>query len=172
MSASPVIGSAVTESPDPARQLLRHTVATVAYRAGKALGSAPERFGTFHIGDQTRTPAQIVAHMGDLLDWALSIAQGKQTWHDSTPLPWNAEVDRFFAALQKFDDYLASAEPLSGSAEGLFQGPVADALSHVGQIAMLRRLAGSPILGENYFKADIAAGRVGLDQAAPRREFK
>ena len=170
MSASPVTGS--TASPDPARQLLRHTLATVAYRGGKALRGAPDHFGTFHIGDKTRTPAQILAHMGDLFDWALSIAQGEQAWHDSTPLPWNAEVDRFFSALEKFDDYLASAEPLNGSAEGLFQGPVADALNHIGQIAMLRRLAGSPILGENYFKAGIAAGRVGLDQSAPRREFE
>jgi hypothetical protein len=151
---------------------LRHTLATVAYRGGKALRGAPDGFATFHIGDKTRTPAQIIAHMGDLFDWALSIAQGKQAWHDSAPLSWNAEVDRFFAAIQKFDDYIASSEPLHGSAEGLFQGPVADALNHIGQIAMLRRLAGSPILGENYFKAEIVAGRVGSDQSAPRREFE
>jgi hypothetical protein len=162
----------MTASPDPARQLLRHTVATVAYRGGKALRGAPDSFASFHIGDKTRTPAQILAHMGDLFDWALSIALGKQTWHDSTPLPWNAEVERFFAALKKFDDYLASSEPLDVPAEGLFQGPVADALNHIGQIAMLRRLAGCPIMGENYFKADIAAGRVGPDQSAPRREFE
>ncbi|HEY6946420.1 MAG TPA: hypothetical protein VI431_14875 [Candidatus Acidoferrum sp.] len=166
MSASPAAAS-----PDPARQLLRHTLATVAYRGGKALRGAPDSFATFHIGDKTRTPAKILAHMGDLFDWALSIAHGKQAWKDSAPLPWNAEVERFFAAIQKFDDYLASSEPLHGSAEGLFQGPVADALHHVGQLAMLRRLAGSPILGENYFQADIVAGRVGLEQSAPRREF-
>ena len=166
-AASPVIAS-----PDPTRQLLRHTLATVAYRAGKALRGAPDHFATFHIGDKTRTPAQILAHMGDVFDWALSIAQGKQAWHDSAPLPWNAEIERFFAAIKTFDDYLASSEPLLGSAEGLFQGPVADAFNHIGQIAMLRRLAGSPILGENYFKADIAAGRVGLEQTAPRREFE
>ena len=162
----------MTPSTDPARQLLRHTVATVAYRGGKALRGAPDHFASFHIGDKTRTPAQILAHLGDLFDWALSIAQGQQTWHHSTPLPWNAELDRFHAAIKKFDDYLASAEPLHGSAEALFQGPVADALNHIGQIAMLRRLANSPILGENYFKADIAAGRVGPQQSAPRREFE
>jgi hypothetical protein len=170
MSASPATGS--TASLDPARQLLRHTLATVAYRGGKALRGAPDHFATFHIGDKTRTPAQILAHMGDLFDWALSIAQGKEAWRNSAPLPWNAEVDRFFATLEKFDDYLASPAPLYGSAEGLFQGPVADALNHIGQIAMLRRLAGAPILGENYFKAGIAAGRVGPDQAAPHREFE
>ena len=170
MSASPAKGS--TASLDPARQLLRHTLATVAYRGGKALRGAPAHFATFHIGDKTRTPAQILAHMGDLFDWALSIAQGKEAWRNTAPLPWNAEVDRFFATLEKFDDYLASPAPLYGSAEGLFQGPVADALNHIGQIAMLRRLAGAPILGENYFKAGIAAGRVGLDQAVPHREFE
>jgi hypothetical protein len=162
----------MTETPDPARQLLRHTIATVAYRACKALRGAPDHFASFHIADKTRTPAQILAHMGDLFDWALSIAQGNQTWHASTPLPWNTEMDRFYTAIKKFDDYLASTEPLHCAAEGLFQGPIADALNHIGQIAMLRRLAGSPILGENYFKAEIVAGRVGLEQSAPRREFE
>ncbi len=162
----------MNQSSDPARQLLRHTVATVAYRAGKALRGAPDHFASFHIGDKTRTPAQILAHLSDLFDWALSIAQGQQTWHASTPLPWSAEIERFFAVVKKFDDFLASGQPLDGSLEGLFQGPVADALNHIGQLTMLRRLAGSPIKGENYFKADIAAGRVGLDQPAPRREFE
>jgi hypothetical protein len=162
----------MTTSSDPARQLLRHTVATVAYRGGKALRDAPDHFGSFHIGDKTRTPAQILAHMGDLFDWASSIAEGKQTWHDSTPLPWNAEVERFFAAVKKFDDLLAVDKSLHASAECLYQGPVADALTHVGQIAMLRRLAGSPIKGENFFKAEIAAGHVGLEQHAPHREFE
>jgi hypothetical protein len=156
---------------DPARQLLRHTVATVAYRGGKALRAAPETFAKFTIGDSPRTPANILAHMGDLFDWAHSIACGEAAWHDSQPLAWNAEVARFFTSLKKLDDYLASSEPLRSSAEGLFQGPIADALTHVGQIAMLRRLAGCPIKGENYFKAEIAAGRVGFEQAAPGREF-
>src|SRR4029077_7620704 len=111
----------MTTSSDPARELLRHSVATIAYRGGKALRGAPDHFGSFHIGDKTRTPAQILAHMGDLFDWALSIAQGKQTWHDSTPLAWNAEIERFFATVKKFDDHLAGAELLHGSAEGLFQ---------------------------------------------------
>lgn len=162
----------MSTTPDPDRQLLRHTVSTVAYRAGKALRGSPDHFASFHIGDKTRTPAQILAHMGDLFDWALSIAQGQQTWHDSVSLPWNAEIDRFYSAVKKFDDCLASAEPLDGALGSLFQGPIADALTHIGQIAMLRRLAGSPILGENYFKADIVAGRVGQEQSVPRREFE
>jgi hypothetical protein len=156
---------------DPGRQLLRHTLATLAYRAGKTLRDAPESFAAFSTGEKGRTPAHILAHMGDLFDWALSIAHGKQAWHDSAPLPWPQEVARFFRTLQAFDDYLAAGAPLSASPEKLFQGPVADALTHTGQIAILRRMAGCPIRGENYYRAEIVAGHVGLDQTAPVREF-
>lgn len=156
---------------DPARQLLRHTIATVAYRSAKTLRAAPESYATFAQTPTCRTPAQILAHMGDLFDWAHSMASGAPAWRDSQPLPWDAEVARFFATLKKFDDYLASPGPLHSPAEGLFQGPIADALTHVGQLAMLRRLAGAKLKGENYFKAEIVTGRVGADQSAPRREF-
>jgi hypothetical protein len=80
-------------------------------------------------------------------------------------------VERFFAALKKFDDYLASNEPVHATPEKLLQGPIADALTHVGQIAMLRRMGGGPIKGESYYAADIAMGRVGAEQAKPKREF-
>jgi len=156
---------------DDTRPFLRHTLATVAYRGGKALRGAPPSFASFKAGPSSRTPAEILAHTGDLFDWALSIAQGKQTWKDSAPLSWDAEVARFFAALQRFDQFLASDAPLADTAERLFQGPIADALTHVGQLAMLRRLADAPIKGENYHKAEIVAGRVGAEQSAPRREF-
>lgn len=159
------------DSQDGSRQMLRYTVATLAYRAGKALRGAPESFGDYGTGAKGRTPGRIVAHMGDLFDWALSIAKGKQAWHDSTPLPWAQEVERFFKTLKAFDDYLASDLPLGAPAEKLFQGPVADALTHTGQVNMLRRMAGCPIRGENYFRAEIAAGRVGQEQAAPSQEF-
>ena len=154
-----------------ARELLRHCLATTAYRAGKALRDAPESFGDYKADETSRTPVQIVAHMGDLFDWALSISKGKEVWHESKPLPWAQEVARFFDTLKKLDDYLCGQEQLHVSPEKLFQGPVADAVNHVGQLAMLRRMAGNPIKGENYFKAEIASGRVGLDQAAPKREF-
>jgi hypothetical protein len=150
---------------------LRHTVATLAYRGGKAVRNAPAGFAEFRACPSGRTPAQILAHLGDLLDWGLSIAQGKQRWNSSQPLPWDKETDRFFAALKRFDDYLVSAESLHASAEKLFQGPVADALTHVGQIAMLRRMAGGPMKGESYFVADIVSGRVGPEQTPPKGEF-
>jgi hypothetical protein len=156
---------------NPKRELLRHAVATIAYRGGKAVRGAPETFHTFKAGDGTRTPARILAHVGDLFDWGLSIASGHRAWHDSTPLEWDREVSRFFEALARFDAYLASDAPMACSAEQIFQGPLADALTHVGQIAMLRRLAGAAMKGESYFEADIVAGRVGAEQAAPRRQF-
>lgn len=150
---------------------MRHTLATLAYRGGKAVRHAPEGFAEFQAGEGVRTPGQILAHLGDLFDWALSIAMGQQKWHDSKPLPWEREVERFFTALKKFDDFLASSEPAQVPLEKLFQGPVADALSHIGQIAILRRIARAPIKGENYYVAEIEAGRVGADQAKPKREF-
>jgi hypothetical protein len=156
---------------DGKRELLRHTVATVAYRGGKTLRDAPEGFASFRVGESTRTPAEVLAHVGDLFEWALSLAEGAQRWHDSTPRTWEGEVDRFFETLGRFDAYLASEAPLAYPAEQLFQGPVADALTHVGQLAMLRRLAGARVRGENYFKADIVVGRVGPEQGAARREF-
>ena len=153
------------------RALLRHTLATVAYRGSKALHDAPESFAEYGSGSGGRTPAQILAHLGDLYDWALSLVAGKQIWKDSQPLPWDKEVERFFSSLKKFDEYLASDAELHESPGALFQGPIADSLTHVGQIAMLRRMAGCKIKGENYHKAEIVAGRVGAEQAAPRREF-
>ncbi len=141
---------------------LRHTLATLAYRAGKALGGAPSDFASFRADDTSRTPVEILAHMGDLFDWALSIANGCQAWHDSAPLPWDQEVARFFAALAAFDQRVAEA-PLPPSMERLFQGPIADALTHVGQLAMLRRMAGCAVRGENFYVADIAIGRVGFE---------
>jgi hypothetical protein len=165
-------GSAKVAGVTTSREMLRHAVATVAYRGGKALRGAPERFATFEAGEKTRTPGQLLAHLGDLFDWALSMAKGKQEWHDSpVAASWEAGTQRFFAALEAFDAYLASSEPLHAPVERLLQGPIADSLTHVGQIVILRRLAGAPIRSENYFKAEIKAGCVGAEQKAPSREF-
>ena len=155
---------------DEKRSLLRHTIASLAYRAARALEDAPEGFAEFT--GAARQPVQILAHMGDLFDWALSAAQGKERWHTSKPHSWVTEKQRFFAALHAFDTFLASHEPLYASAEALFQGPIADALTHVGQLAMMRRLAGAPICGENYYVADIKAGQAGSEQPAAVQPFR
>jgi hypothetical protein len=160
-----------TSGSSPELDLLRHTLATLAYRGGKTVRDAPESFAGFRLGPTSRTPAEILAHVGDLMDWALSIVDGRQAWHDSPPLPWREEVARFFAALAALDARRAAGAPLAAPPARLFQGPIADALTHVGQLAMLRRVAGSPVRGENYFRAEIVRGRVGPEQSAPRREL-
>jgi len=152
------------------REFLRHTVATLAYRAARALENAPADFAEF--GGAGRLPVHILAHMGDLFDWALSAVQGKERWHTSKAHSWVTEQQRFFAALHAFDAYLASHEPLYASAEALLQGPIADALTHVGQLAMLRRLAGVPSRGENFYVADIKAGQVGSEQPIAVQPFR
>ena len=157
--------------PEPGRALLRHTVATLAYRGGKAVRGLSDAAAAFRAGDTSRSPLAILAHVNDLFDWALSLCEGRHDWRDSTPGVWADEVARFHAGLHAVDARLAAPVPLGCTCEQLFQGPIADALTHVGQIAMLRRLAGEPMKGENYFKAEIVAGRVGPDQAAARREF-
>jgi len=156
---------------DGGREMLRHTVATLAYRGGKVLRGAPDGFASFDACEGSRRPVEILAHVGDLLYWALWMARGEQRWPEGATRAWGEEVARFFEGLAALDEFLASGEPLGNTPEKIFQGPIADALTHVGQIAMLRRMAGAPVRGENYFVAEIVAGRVGDEQAAPRREF-
>jgi hypothetical protein len=154
---------------DEKREFMRHVLAALAYRTTRALEGAPAEFGGFE--GAGKKPAEILAHMGDLFNWALSMAEGKQRWKDSTPQDWPGEQERFFAALAAFDAYLASGAEIHAPMERLMQGPVADALTHAGQLAMLRRMAGSPAKGENFYVADIAVGRVGSGQAAPVKRF-
>ncbi|MGH9873660.1 MAG: hypothetical protein ACRD9S_14520 [Pyrinomonadaceae bacterium] len=161
----------MTAENERGRELFRHTLATLAYRGGKTLRDAGPDFATFRAGQSTRTPLEILAHIGDLMEWSLSIARGQEEWKKGEARNWDQERERFFASLQAFDDYLASAEPLGCTPQQLFQAPIADALTHVGQLAMLRGLAGNPIRGENYFMADIVTGKVGAEQSAPRFEF-
>ena len=151
------------------QESLRHALATLAYRGGKVLRDAPPEFADFRASDKTRTPLQIVAHIGDLLDWGIALACGEKKWNEEKPQAWDREVARLFDRLRQFDDLLASDQPLGSSAERLFQGPIADALTHVGQLALLRGLAGSRVRAENYFGADVAAGRVGPEQTPPKR---
>jgi hypothetical protein len=151
------------------RLLLRHALATLAYRTVRALENAPLDFANFN--GAGRHPAQILAHMGDLLDWALSLARGNPVWHSSVPLSWHQEQQRFFDSLAALDAFLASSSPLYAPVDRLFQGPVADALTHAGQLAMLRRLAGSPTHGEDFYAAAVQIGQVGPIQPAPAKSL-
>jgi hypothetical protein len=155
---------------DPKREFLRHAVATIAYRGGKTIRDAPESFAGFEGGG--KTPLQILAHIGDLFEWSLKMARGSKEWKDSVTGSWQDEAARFYAALEAFDSYLASEAAMGAPMEKIFQGPIADALTHVGQLAMLRRMSGNPIRGENYYVADIQTGRVGAEQAKAVRGFE
>lgn len=156
---------------DTKRELLRHAVATVAYRGAKVLRDVPPEFAQFQASPATRTPIQILGHLGDLFEWADSLASGAEEWVPELPLTWDAGVDRFFESLQSFDELLAAGRSIACTEERLLQGPVADALWHIGQIAMLRGMAGCKIRGENYFRATVTAGTLQRDQAPPAVEF-
>ena len=135
-------------------------LATVIYRGRMALADAPAGFESFSVNEDLRKPAEILAHIADLFEGSTYLLQGDLVYLDSTPLPWRDEVSRFFATAKRLDSYLASDAPLSCPVEKLIQGPVGDALTHVGQLVMLRRLAGSPVRAESYFTADITPGIV------------
>ena len=155
------------------RALLRHMLATIAYRGGKAIRGAPEGFGSFRAEGSLNTPVSLLAHIGDLIEWAHRWCRGEeQSYKISEPLDWTGEVQRFHGSLESFDQYLASEGSLQAGLEAMFQAPIADALTHIGQLALLRRIAGDPVAGEAYRLAEIVAGRVGPDQAKPGREFE
>jgi hypothetical protein len=167
-----IVQSTVIEA---ARPVLRHLVATLTYRAAKVLRDAPPDFGGMSFGSSGRRPVLIVAHLADLMSWAVRLAQGEPSWKAEGSSDWNSEVARFFDRIAALDRTLASNDSLRGPVENpvekLIQGPLADALTHVGQLAMLRGMAGSPVRPESYARAEIVIGRVGMDQAAPRAEF-
>jgi hypothetical protein len=146
---------------ESAKELFRHSLATLSYRGGKAFRGAPDSFSGFRIRPSGRTAGEILAHICDVLDWGLIMAKEKHVWRESTPQAWEQDVERFFAVLRAFDDFISSDSPLQAPLDKLFQGPIADALTHVGQIAMLRRLAEAPLKAESYFRADVALGHIG-----------
>ena len=155
------------------RLMLRHTLATLAYRAGKTVRGTPAEFGAYRASEKSPSVVEILAHMGDLMDWVLLMLQGEPKWNNATPLAWDREIERFFTSLGAVDAYLAAGKPIAWEPGRVFQGGIADALTHTGQLAMLRRLSGHKMKGENYSRADIEAGRVGIDQVPPdpRYEF-
>ncbi|MEZ5416132.1 MAG: hypothetical protein R2708_02180 [Vicinamibacterales bacterium] len=156
---------------EASRQLLRHTVATLAYRAGKVLRDVPAGFAEARASATSRSAVEILAHMVDLMGWGERLARGEYRWEPGGFTDWDATVSRFFDALAALDRALADTGAAAFPAEVMFQGPIADALTHVGQLALLRGLAGQPVRPESYARATIEAGRVGRDQAAPGREF-
>ena len=143
---------------DSKREALRHLVATVAYRGAVAIADAPENFAEFRVHNETRTPGELLAHIGDLLEGSLYLSKGELVYLTSSPLPWIEEVARFSWTIKQLDAYFASESEIACPVEKLIQGPIGDALTHVGQIVMLRRMAGRPVQSASYFEADIVPG--------------
>ena len=153
---------------DDKRNLLRHFLAALAYRTQKALRDAPLEFGDFRAIEEIRTPSELVRHMTSVLGYARTFFIGGQ--YRPEPLPsLNEEIARFHQMLEELSRHLESNTPLleGMSAERLLQGPFSDAMTHAGQLAMLRRLAGVPIAPENFVFADITPERLGIEQAEP-----
>ena len=167
------------QAPDPSppdqvdsmRKVLRHLTATLAYRAAKVMREVPEGFASLSVGTATRRPVEIVAHLADLMAWGVHLARGEHTWNAGGSNDWEVEVQRFFDGLSSLDRELIAQEITETAMHKLIQGPLADALTHVGQLAMLRGLAGAPIRPESYARAEIVTGRAGRDQAPSRVEF-
>jgi hypothetical protein len=150
---------------------LRHTVATLAYRAEKALRDAPPGFSEFRPSSQSRTALALVAHLGDLMEWGERMARGEMRWQPAPQTSWDAAVDRFFDGLTALDRALVATPRETLRQDVIFQGPVADALTHVGQLAMMRGMIGAAVRPESYARAHISVGRVGRDQDVVRTEF-
>ncbi|MCE9594736.1 MAG: hypothetical protein K8S98_11135 [Planctomycetes bacterium] len=150
---------------------LRHTLATLAYRAEKVLRDPPAGFAELRLGPSSRTPSELVGHLGDLLEWSNELADGRWAWKAASAGDWNRDVERFFAALARLDQRLATSAPLGHPATQIFQGPIADALTHVGQLALLRGHHGAPVRPESFGRAEIVVGRVGREQSTTRKEF-
>ena len=154
-----------------ASAVLRHLLATLAYRAAKVLRDVPPGFAATAAAPSARQPVRIVAHLGDLMMWGVSLADDISTWKAAGGDDWEAEVQRFFDGMQALDARLAASPVSEEAVKKIISGPLADALTHVGQLAMLRGMAGAPITPESYARAEIVAGRVGREQAPAVREF-
>ena len=156
---------------DRDRELLRHFLGAIAYRTQKALRGAPDHYAAFSAGNRVRTPTELVRHMAGLMGYVRTFFHGGS--YQAQPLPsFTAEVERFHSLIEEVGKLLASGATCSLTTEQLLQGPFADAMTHVGQLAMLRRLAEAPIAPENFIYADIRADRLHADQPLPARPDK
>ena len=148
------------------RRILRHMLAALAYRTQKALAGAPDGFGDFQAGNESRTPTEIVRHMKEVLGYARTFFIGGR-YQPDTAGNLATETARFHEILYYLSSDLESSFPLKGiTYEQLLQGPLSDAMTHAGQLAMLRRLSGAPIAPENFVFAEIQTENVGPEPPA------
>ena len=161
----------MTDSCPEKRELLRHTVATLAYRAEKVLRDPPDGFASMRLSPSSRSALDIVSHLGDLMEWGERMARGEYLWEARPSGEWSVACDRFFESVKALDAAIGKASFDKYPVEMIFQGPVADALTHVGQLSIMRGVAGGSVRPESYARAEIQTGRVGRDQSSVRKEF-
>jgi hypothetical protein len=150
-------------SPDTTR-IFRHLVATIAFRASRSLRDAPVGFENVRLADGGMTARELVLHLTNVMAFAIATVTGKDRIRHEA-LEWSQEVARFYAQLRDLDAKLAEgAEIEDGMELRLVQGPLADALTHVGQLHAMRRRAGAPVGPTNYIRADVQIGRTGLSE--------
>ena len=152
---------------NPDQYLLRHCLATIAYRTQKALRGAPDSYSNFRAGVNVRTPHEIVWHMTGVLGYARTFFQ-PGIWQPERLGNFIDEVERLHAVMEDLARLVQQGKPRNNiTLEQLLQGPLADAMTHVGQLTMLRRLAGSPVASENFIFAKIDPGNLSADQPPP-----
>lgn len=147
-------------------EMLRHFLASIAYRATKAIKNAPDNYPTFNLGKGVKTPLRILHHITGVLTYAHSFFEHYETTHFEVK-SWSAEINELYKILSKLDVSIQEKNPNKVTEEQLLQGPFSDAMTHVGQLSMLRRMVDSPIPSENFIFADIRKGEVGPDQPDP-----
>jgi len=151
------------------RALLRHFLATLAYRTQKAIRGAPPDYWFFEAGHEVRTPKVLLEHMTSVLGHARCRFRGGEWWPDPLDTP-EEEIIRFHDMLQDLSDHLEVGDALVDTTPyRLLQGPFSDAMTHAGQLAMLRRLHGVPVPPEDFIHAEIDPGEPGRDPSAPTR---
>lgn len=160
-----------TSLPERDRHLLQHFLAAIAYRTQKALRDAPAHYPDFHPGQEVRTPVQILRHMTSLMGYVRTFFVGGTYPFEPEPLPTFAEeIERFHDMLEDVGRFIMTdTAPTGITTEQLLQGPFSDVMTHVGQLAILRRLAESPVQSENFIYADITGKRLGKEQPLPKR---
>ena len=149
---------------DDRSRLLRHLVATIAYRATVALRGFPRDAAASAPGGGARTPLELLSHVADLMHAAAAMALGQERPAPQPDAGWGDAEARLYAGLARLDAALADGLAPAANVDALLQGPLADALTHVGQLLLLRRLAGAPAEPRGYARAEIVVGVVGPEQ--------
>jgi len=140
-------------------EFLRHALSTIAYRFQKAVSNSETEFGYFSAGNGSRTPNEIIYHMYHVLyTTRIFILEEKDNTEQSEKLDLKSEIDRLNAEINNLDNVLAEKPLDINYAKRLLQGPLSDLLTHIGQISMLSRLNGNPIVGEDFSTASIKTG--------------